>query len=92
MWLVLLGLVLLGLKWAAIDPVAAWAWWWVLSPFGLAVLWWHFADEVGITQRRAMERQDERARLRRESQFENLGLRPPKSGARKPKSPKDGRP
>ena len=36
MYLLLLGLVLLGLKYLEVGPVAGWSWWWVLSPFALA--------------------------------------------------------
>ena len=86
MWMVVLGVVLVVLKLAGLGPTAAWAWWWVLSPFALAALWWQVADRSGLTQRRAMQREDERAAKRREAQFESLGLRPPgsKGGARRP--------
>ena len=36
MYFVVLGVVLLGLKVAAVGPVGEWAWWLVLLPFGLA--------------------------------------------------------
>lgn len=77
MWFVLIGVLLLGLKLAGLGPVAAWSWWIVLAPFGLAALWWAFADSMGITRGMAMRRQDEKVRRRREQQAENLGLRPP---------------
>jgi small Trp-rich protein len=34
----ILGILLLTLKLAEFGPVAAWSWWLVLAPFGLAVL------------------------------------------------------
>ena len=46
------------------------------SPFGLAVLWWEFADGSGWTKRRAMEKMDQRKRDRREKQMEALGMSP----------------
>ena len=55
-----LGLVLLLLKYLEIGPVAALSWWWVLTPFALAVAWWAWADSSGYTKRKAMEREDER--------------------------------
>lgn len=57
MYFVGLGLVLLALKFMEIGPVAAWAWWIVLSPFALAVGWWTWADATGYTKRKAMERE-----------------------------------
>ncbi len=80
MWLVVVGLVLVGLKLAGLGFVAGWPWWVVLAPFALAALWWKVADATGITQRRAMEREDQRAAQRREAQFESLGMRPPSAG------------
>ena len=38
--LVAVGVVLLLLWMFDIDPVAGWAWYWVLAPFPAAVLWW----------------------------------------------------
>ena len=60
MWFVGLGVLLLALKWLGFGPFATLAWWWVLAPFGVAVVWWAIADGTGLTQRRAMERQNER--------------------------------
>ena len=80
MWLVVVGVVLVGLKLAGIGFAAGWSWWLVLSPFALAALWWKVADAIGYTQRKAMEREDQRAAQRREAQFESLGMRPPSAG------------
>jgi small Trp-rich protein len=80
MWLVGVGLVLLVLKLADVMVVGSLSWWVVLSPFGLAALWWAFADYTGVTQRRVMADQDERARKRREQQYEALGMRAPRPG------------
>ncbi len=89
MWLVVVGVVLAGLKLLDVAYVSAWPWWLVLAPFALAALWWKLADATGITQRRAMEREDQRAAKRREAQFESLGMRPPSAGrAAKPERPK----
>ena len=65
MYLLGLGLVLLLMKYAALGPVADWSWWWVLSPFVLAVIWWLWADTFGYTKRKAMERENQRIKERR---------------------------
>ena len=55
-----LGVILLAMKYLEIWPVAAWSWWVVMAPFGLAVAWWAWADASGYTKRKAMERENER--------------------------------
>jgi small Trp-rich protein len=74
MYFVGLGLVLLALKFMEIGPVAAWAWWIVLSPFALAVAWWTWADATGYTKRKAMEREDARRKLRIDRSREAMGM------------------
>ncbi len=71
---VLLGLALLAMKFFELGPVAAWPWWTVLAPFGLAVAWWAFADAAGLTQKRAMRRMEERKEARRAKAIEEMGL------------------
>ena len=60
MYLLILALVLLGLKLAGVEPVAHWSWWWVLSPFALAALWWLLSDLSGRTKRLAMQEDAQR--------------------------------
>jgi small Trp-rich protein len=73
MWFVLLGLALSLLK--ALDIALADAsWLWVLSPFGLAVLWWLWADKSGYTKRKAMEKMAAKQAERRRQHLENLGM------------------
>jgi small Trp-rich protein len=55
-----LGLILLVLKYLELGPVAAWDWWMVLLPFGLAMAWWAWADSSGYTKRKAMQRDNAR--------------------------------
>ena len=71
-----LGIVLLALKWAEIGPVASWSWWVVLAPFGLAVLWWAWADSSGYTRRKSMERDLARKDARVARARERLGQTP----------------
>ena len=42
-----LGIVLLAMKYLEWGPVAAWSWWAVFAPFGLAMAWWYWADASG---------------------------------------------
>lgn len=69
-----IGAVLLLLKIFEIDPVAGWAWYWILAPFGGAFVWWVWADTTGWTQRRAIKRMEDRKQARRERDIEALGL------------------
>lgn len=73
MYLLGLGLVLLALKYLEIGPVAAWPWWQVLVPFGLAALWWAWADWSGYTKRKAMDRLVKRKQDRIEKSRAALG-------------------
>lgn len=74
MYLVLLGVLLVGLKFAEVGPPAAWPWWLVLAPFGLAFLWWMFADATGLTKKREMDKMEDRKEQRRRKAFAALGL------------------
>ncbi|QJW85792.1 TIGR04438 family Trp-rich protein [Ramlibacter terrae] len=78
MYLLGIGIVLLALKYFEIGPVAGWDWWWVLSPFALAVAWWTFADWSGYTKRKAVERENSRKQARIDKSREQLGLGPKK--------------
>jgi small Trp-rich protein len=69
-----LGIVLLALKYLEMGAVAEWSWWVVLAPFGLAVLWWAWADWSGYTKRRAMDRENKRKQARIDKSREALGL------------------
>lgn len=78
MWFVGLGVLLLVMNLANIGPVGAWTWeddWWLmLAPFGLAVVWWTWADATGLNKRRAMEKIDARREERRRKNLDALGL------------------
>jgi small Trp-rich protein len=69
-----LGILLLAMKYLEIGAVAAWSWWVVLAPFGLAVLWWSWADWSGYTKRRAMDRENARKQARIDKSRQSLGL------------------
>ena len=74
MWFVVLGVLLIALKLADFGMVAAWSWWWVLSPFAAAVVWWSYADSSGLTKRREMDKLDEKKLERRRKNMEALGI------------------
>ena len=78
MYLLGLGIVLLALKYLEIGTVATWEWWQVLIPFGLAVLWWGWADWSGYTKRRAMERFDKVKQARIDKNRTALGMKRPR--------------
>jgi small Trp-rich protein len=68
-----LGLILLVMKYMEFGPVATWSWITVLAPFGLAVLWWAWADSSGYTKRKAMEREDARKQARIDKNRQAIG-------------------
>jgi small Trp-rich protein len=74
MYLVGLGVVLLAMKFLETGPVATWAWWVVLAPFGLAVAWWSWADASGYTKRKEMEREDAKRQARIDRNRDAMGL------------------
>ena len=69
-----LGVALLLLKYMEIGAVAQWDWWVVLAPFGLAVVWWAWADASGYTKRKAMEKMDKRKADRLAKNRDNMGI------------------
>jgi small Trp-rich protein len=69
-----LGLILLFMKYMEIDPVTAWNWMIVLAPFGLAVVWWAWADSSGYTKKKAMEVEQARTKARIDKTREAIGL------------------
>ncbi|WP_101102594.1 TIGR04438 family Trp-rich protein [Macromonas bipunctata] len=76
MYLLLLGLLFIVAKYLGWSPVASWPWWWVLSPLGLAVLWWWLADVSGYTRRQADKQMAQRQRDRLNKGRERMGLPP----------------
>ena len=73
MYLLGLGIFLLIMKYLAVGPVADWSWWLVMSPFGMAVLWWAWADHSGYTKKKSMDRENKRKQERIDRNRENMG-------------------
>ena len=78
MYFLLLGIAALIMKYIEFGPVAAWPWWAVLSPFGMAVLWWAWADSSGYTKRVEMDKMEKRKKDRLERQHAQMGMLPTK--------------
>jgi len=78
MYLLGLGIVLLLMKYLAVGPVADWSWWWVLSPFALAAVWWAWADASGYTKRKQMALEDKRVAARRQRTKDALSSTAPR--------------
>ena len=72
MYLLVLAVILLLMKWQQIGPVAEWPWKWIAAPFILTILWWAWADWSGYTKRKAMEKEDQRKADRHRKQRESL--------------------
>jgi small Trp-rich protein len=71
---VVVGVLLLLMKITDFGPVAAWPWWAVLCPFGMAILWWWFADTTGWTKQREMNKMEAKRKQRRIDALDNLGM------------------
>jgi small Trp-rich protein len=80
MYFVVIGVIIILLNLAGIGPVADWNWnlfgdlWKFCVPFGLAALWWTWADVSGYNKRREMERMEAKKTARREANLEALGM------------------
>lgn len=63
--LVAVGIVLLGLKWFQVGPVASLSWWWVALPFAVTFVYWEFIDpHFGFTVRYQARREERRRKER----------------------------
>ena len=78
MFLLGLGLLLLALKVLAIRAVANWSWYVIAAPFLLTVAWWAWADSVGYTKRKEMEKMEKRKQERIDKHKEAMGIAPKK--------------
>lgn len=74
MYLVLVGTLLVVLKFADVAPVAGWSWWLVLAPFAVAFAWWMYSDAIGLTKKREIDKMEDRKEHRRRKAFAALGL------------------
>lgn len=73
MYLLGLGIIFLVMKYLDMPPVAAWEWWVVLAPFGLATAWWTWADRTGYTKKKAMQAENDRRQARIDKSKDAIG-------------------
>ncbi len=75
MWFIVVGVILLLMKWFEFGPVGQWSWWAVLIPFGLALLWFEIIEPFfGLDKRKA---HDDLDKIRQERLKKSMGGRPP---------------
>jgi small Trp-rich protein len=79
MLFLLLAILFLVLKYLAVGFVAAYSWWWVCLPLGMAMAWWSWSDASGRSRRLAMEKMEERRLARIQKSKDAL-----KSGYKRP--------
>ncbi|MDE1952813.1 MAG: TIGR04438 family Trp-rich protein [Betaproteobacteria bacterium] len=76
MWVLVVAIVLLGLKFAAIGPFATLSWWWIAIPLAVVFVWWEIIDPMfAVSQKRAMREMGERKKERNEKARKALGMR-----------------
>lgn len=73
MSLVVLGVVLLLLRWFELPPVVNWPLWVLFLPFLGALAWWAWSDASGRTRRLQEDQLKQRQRERRRKAVEALG-------------------
>ena len=78
MYFLLIGIVMLALKYLEIGPIAGLSWWIILSPFGLAIAWWSWADSSGYTKRVEIAKMAKRKDDRIDRQRDAMGMLPKK--------------
>ena len=83
MYLLMIGIATLLMKYLEFGPVALWSWWVVLSPFALAVVWWWWADTSGYTKRVEMKKMEKRKQDRIEKQREAMVMLSAKNKGKK---------
>jgi small Trp-rich protein len=74
MALVVIGVLLLALKLLGVGGDFL-PWWLVAACFVAAAFWWGYADSSGLTQKRSMDKAEDRKRARRERALESLGMK-----------------
>ena len=73
MYTLVLGILLILLKYLEVSPVVNWTWWWVLSPLAVTAAWWAWADASGYSKRKAMKKMDQRKQDRINRAKESMG-------------------
>jgi small Trp-rich protein len=80
MYFVVIGVLMMLANVLGIGPMADWTWnltgdlWKFCVPFGLAIVWWAWADLTGYNKRREMDKMEAKRQKRREDSLEALGM------------------
>jgi len=80
MYFVVIGVLVILANFLGIGPMADWTWtltgdlWKFCVPFGLAMVWWAWADVTGHNKRREMKKLEDKRQRRREEALEALGM------------------
>lgn len=54
MYLIIIGTLLVLLKWAEIGPFATLSWWWIILPLAIAMGWFEIIEPLfGLEKKRA---------------------------------------
>jgi small Trp-rich protein len=88
--MVIVGVLLLAAWFFEIGPVGTWPWWVLPIPFGMAMVWWSFADNTGLTKKRAMQKMEDRKQQRRDQAMTALGLGTRRGGSAPPRKDPGG--
>jgi len=69
-WLIVIGTLLVLMKWLEFGPVGHWSWWIVLIPYVLAFIWFEVVEPIfGLDKKRA---HDELAKVKEDRIKEQL--------------------
>ncbi len=79
MFFLFAGTGLMLLKYFELGFAAHLSWWWVLSPFAMALVWWAWTDSAGYTKRKAMKAMEQKKQRRLDRQREALGIKSKRS-------------
>jgi small Trp-rich protein len=65
MWLIWIGVIVLGLHFAGVSPFAEWKWYWWSLPFVLALIWFEVIERTfGLDRKKSFDELDEAKRKR----------------------------
>lgn len=72
MYLIIVGVLLLLLKWAEIGPFATLSWWWITLPLLLAIFWFEVIEPMfGLDKKRGHDEYEATRAERIRKQLEN---------------------
>lgn len=73
MWLIVIGILMIGLKFFDVDFMNSVSWLWCILPFGLAFIYWEFIDSVfNFSAKSNMKKQMRKESKRKRKQAEEL--------------------